>query len=192
MNILIIQGHPDPESYCFALAEAYRRGALAGGAEVRDIVVAQLNFDPNLRYGYRKRTPLEPNLLEAQALIKWSEHIVIVHPVWWGSVPALLKGFLDRTFLPGFAFKKYEGSKIRWDKLLRGRSARIIATADQPAWFYWLRYSRPSHHMLKGLLFEFCGIRPVRSTFIGPLRLSSDAFRERWLGTVYSLGKKLK
>ena len=192
MNILIIQGHPDPESYCFALAGAYKQGALASGAEVKEIVVAQLDFDPNLRYGYRKRLDLEPDLVHAQELLRWSEHIVVVHPVWWGSVPALLKGFLDRTFLPGFAFKKREGSKIRWDKLLRGRSARIIATADQPAWFYRLRYKRPSHHMLKGLLFEFCGVCPVRSTCIGPIRLSSDAFRKRWLETVYSLGKKLK
>ena len=192
MNILIIQGHPDPESYCFALAEAYKQGALASGAEVREIILARLDFDPNLRYGYRKRLDLEPDLVHAQELLRWSEHIVVVHPVWWGSVPALLKGFLDRTFLPGFAFKKREGSKIRWDKLLGGRSARIIATADQPAWFYRLRYNRPSHHMLKGLLFEFCGVRPVRSTCIGPIRLSSDAFRKRWLETAHSLGKELK
>lgn len=163
---------------------------MSSGAEVEEIVVAALDFNPNLRYGYRKRTNLEPDLLEAQRLIQWSEHIVLVHPVWWGSVPALLKGFLDRTFLPGFAFKKHEGSLTRWDKLLKGRSAHIIATADQPAWFYRLRYNRPSHHMLKGLLFEFCGVRPVKSTFLGPLRLSSDAFRERGLEKVYALGTK--
>ena len=189
-KILLIQGHPDSQSYCFALAEAYKQGALSSGAEVEEVIVAELDFNPNLRYGYRKRTDLEPDLLEAQRLIKWSDHIILIHPVWWGSVPALLKGFLDRTFLPGFAFKKHEGSKIRWDKLLTGRSARIIATADQPAWFYWLRYNRPSYHMLKGLLFEFCGVRPVRSTFIGPIRLSSDAFRERWLEKVRQLGAR--
>ena len=189
-RILLIQGHPDPESYCSALAESYKQGALSSGAEVEEIVVAALDFNPNLRYGYRKRTDLEPDLLEAQRLIQWSEHIVLVHPVWWGSVPALLKGFLDRTFLPGFAFQKHEGSLTRWDKLLKGRSAHIIATADQPAWFYRLRYNRPSHHMLKGLLFEFCGVRPVKSTFLGPLRLSSDAFRERGLEKVYTLGTK--
>ena len=190
-NILIIQGHPDRESYCFALAEAYKQGALSGGAQVEELVIADLNFNPNLQYGYRQRTELEPDLLRAQELIKWSEHIVVVHPVWWGSVPALLKGFLDRVFLPGFAFKKHEGSKIKWDRLLRGRSARIIATADQPAWFYRLRYNSPSIHMLKGLVFEFCGIRPVHSTFIGPIRLSKQSYREHWLRKVHALGVKL-
>lgn len=191
-KLLIIQGHPDKESYCFALAEAYKQGALSSGAEVKEIVVAELDFNPNLQHGYRKRTDLEPDLLRAQELIGWSEHIVVVHPVWWGSVPALLKGFFDRTFLPGFAFKKHEGSKIRWDKLLKGRSARIIATADQPAWFYRFRYNRPSYHMLKGLVFEFCGVSPVRGTFIGPIRLSSERFRKRGLEQVYTLGAQRK
>ena len=191
-KILIIQGHPDHESYGFALAEAYKKGAASSGAEVREIVVAELDFDPNLQYGYRKRTDLEPDLLHAQDLIKWAEHIVVVHPVWWGSVPALLKGFFDRVFLPGFAFKKQEGSLTKWDKLLKGRSAHIISTADQPGWFYRLRYRRPSHHMLKGLVFEFCGVKPVKSTFIGPIRLSKESYRERWLKKVRALGEKCR
>ena len=190
MNILLIQGHPDKESYCFALSQAYKKGALAAGAEVEEIVVADLDFNPNLQHGYRQRTELEPDLLKAQELILWANHIVMVHPVWWGSVPALLKGFFDRVLLPGFAFKKHEGSKYTWDRLLKGRSAHIIATADQPGWFYRLRYRRPSYHMLKGLVFEFCGVSPVRSTFIGPLRLSEESYRERWLEKVQILGEQ--
>ncbi len=191
MNVLVIQGHPDEESYNVALGRAYIKGARAAGAAVEELVVSELPFDPNLHFGYRKRTELEPCLLKAQELIRWADHLVIVYPIWWGSLPALLKGFFDRVFLPGFAFKKREGS-LFWDKYLTGKSARIICTADQPGWFYRLRYQRPSYYALKALTLEYCGIKPVRTTFIGPIRLSKDTFRASWLEKVQKLGRELK
>ena len=190
-RILIINGHPDRESYCFGLAEAYKRGALNSGAEVQEIVVRDLNFNLNLQYGYRQRTELEADLLDAQAKIMWAEHLVWIYPVWWGSIPALLKGFLDRVFLPGFAFKKRENS-VWWDKLLTGKSARIISTLDQPAWYYWLIYREPSHNAMKKLTLQFCGINPVKTTTIGPIRLSSETFRQKWLTKIEALGQQQK
>ena len=103
---LIIQGHPDSESYCRALANAYKVGALSAGAEVQEIIVSELKFNPSLEFGYRKRTELEPDLLAAQEKIKWAEHLVIVYPLWWGGVPALLKGFLIGHFYRDLLFKK--------------------------------------------------------------------------------------
>ena len=188
-KILIINGHPDAESYIFALANAYKNGALETGAEVKEIVVKDLNFNLNLQYGYRKRTELEADLLESQEKIKWAEHIVVLFPVWWGAVPAILKGFFDRTFLPGFAFQKRENS-VWWDKLLTGKTGRIISTLDQPAWYYWLIYRQPSTNAVKKLVLEFCGIKPVGVTTIGPIRLSKIEFREKWLKKVENLGKK--
>lgn len=188
-KILIINGHPDKESYCFALARAYKAGALQSGAEVREIVVADLSFNPNLQYGYRKRTELEPDLWEAREKIAWADHLVWVYPVWWGSLPAILKGFVDRVFLPGFAFRKRENS-VWWDKLLTGKTARIISTLDQPAWYYWLVYRQPSHNAMKKLTLEFCGIKPVHITTIGPIRLSKDTYRKKWLEKIETLGRK--
>lgn len=188
-KVLIIDGHPNAESFGTALAEAYRSGALASGIPVETIRIRDLEFNPNLHYGYRQRTDLEPDLLDAQKKINWADHLVWVYPVWWGSVPAIMKGFLDRTLLPGFAFKKREGS-VWWDKYLTGRSARIICTLDQPAWYYRLRYGSPSHRAMKRLTLEFVGIKPVRITTIGPVRLSSDAFRKKWLRRVEKLGRK--
>lgn len=188
-KILIIQGHPDKESYCHALAEAYQKGAAASGAEIRLIQTGELDFNPNLGFGYRKRTELEPCLLQAQEDIRWAEHIVMVYPVWWGMAPAVLKGFIDRVFLPGFAFKKRANS-LWWDKLLKGRTARIISTMDQPAWYYRLFNKAPSNHAIKKLTLEFCGIRPVKVTNIGPLRLSKERFRKKWLERIEALGRK--
>jgi putative NADPH-quinone reductase len=186
-NILIIHGHPDKESFSTALFDAYKKGAVASGAIVKEIIISDLQFNPNLGMGYRKRTELEPNLLDAQEKIKWATHLVWIYPVWWGSLPALLKGFIDRVFLPGFAFQKRENS-VWWDKLLTGKSARIISTLDQPAWYYWLVYREPSNNAMKKLTLQFCGIHPVKVTSIGPLRLSKEAYRLNWLKKIEQLG----
>lgn len=188
-KILILNGHPDPESYNASLASAYEEGARSAGFEVQVLRIADLDFNPNLQFGYRKRTELEPDLLKAWEKIQWAEHLVWVFPVWWGGLPALTKGFIDRLFLPGFAFQKREGS-LWWDKLLGGRSARIISTLDQPAWFYRWFNTRPSHHALKKMTLKFVGIKPVRSTTIGPLRLSKESYRKKWLNKIKQLGAR--
>ncbi len=190
-DILLINGHPDKESYNYALAESYAKGALKTGNKVTTLNLADLSFNPNLAFGYRKRTELEPDLLEAQKMIKQADHIVWVYPVWWGSYPALLKGFLDRVLLPGYAFEKREGS-VWWDKFLTGKTARIICTMDQPTWYYKLMYKAPSHHAMTQLTCHFIGIKPVRITAIGPIRLSTDEFRSKWLKKINILGEKAK
>lgn len=186
-KILVINGHPDAESFNHALADAYVKGAQESGADIAVIDIRTLSFNPNLQYGYRQRTELEPDLLNAQQKILWAEHIVFIHPLWWGSYPAIMKGFLDRVLLPGFAFKKREGS-VWWDKLLKGRTATIICTMDQPAWYYWLVYKSPSINALKKITLEYCGITPVKTVRIGPIRLSKDSYRENWVSRIYKLG----
>lgn len=190
-KILIIVGHPDTESFNFGLAAAYKKGAISSGSQVKEIIIRDLTFNTNLQFGYRKRTELEPDLLDAQEKIKWADHLVWIYPVWWGSLPAILKGFIDRTFLPGFAFQKRENS-VWWDKLLTNKSARIISTLDQPAWYYWLIYKQPSHNAMKKLTLEFCGIKPVKVTTIGPLRLSKESYRQNWLKKIERLGQQNK
>ncbi|MEO6686209.1 MAG: NAD(P)H-dependent oxidoreductase [Dyadobacter sp.] len=190
-KILIINGHPDLESFAAAIADAYKKGALQAGAEVKELVIANLNFNPILQFGYRKRTELEPDLLDAQQKILWAEHIVWIYPIWWGERPALLKGFIDRTFLPGFAFK-YRENSVWWDKLLTGRSAHIISTLDQPAWYYWLVNGRPTFYSMKKMTLEFSGFKPVRTTTIGPIRRSTDEYRAKWLRKIEQLGRNLR
>jgi NAD(P)H dehydrogenase (quinone) len=190
-NILLINGHPDEESFNFALFNAYKKGAISSGANVKEIIVRDLSFNLNLQYGYRRRTTLEPDLIDAQNLIKWADHLVWFYPVWWGSLPALLKGFIDRVFLPGFAFQKRENS-VWWDKLLINKSAHIFSTLDQPAWYYWLVYRQPSNNAMKKLTLSFCGVKPIKVTNIGPVRLSKDAYRKKWLQKLEVLGSKSK
>ena len=190
-KILIVVGHPDKESFNFGLAESYKKGALKSGADVQEINIRELTFNPNLQFGYRKRTELEPDLLESQKKLKWADHIVWIYPVWWGSVPAIMKGFLDRVLLPGFAFKKREGS-VWWDKYFTGKTSRLICTMDQPTWFYRLVNRCPSHHAMKKLTMNFIGVKTVKITSIGPLRLAKKEFMDKWLKKAEQLGLKNK
>jgi len=190
-KIVIINGHPNKNAFNYGIASAYKKGAVNSRAEVKEIVVADLNFNPNLEFGYQQRTELEPDLIEAWEKIKWAEHLVWVHPVWWGGLPAISKGFIDRLFLPGFAYQ-YRENSVWWDKLLKGKTAHIITTIDQPGWYYWLFYGRPSVNQLKKSTLEFCGVKPVKVTYFGIVKTATNELRKKWLDKVEDFGRKQK
>lgn len=189
-NITVILGHPDSTSFCGALAEAYAKSAAEAGHAVRLFKLGDMRFDPVLRHGYHARQELEPELKEVQEAIEWAGHLVFVYPIWWGSIPALLKGMFDRVFLPGYAFKYRKNSSL-WDRLLAGRSAHVIATMDTPPWYYRFVYRMPGHHQMKRTILEFCGIKPVKVTSLGPVRFATLARRNKWLEQVGAYARKV-
>jgi putative NADPH-quinone reductase len=190
-QVLIINGHPDKQSYNYALSEAYLRGASKTNSVLTQINIADLEFNPNLVFGYRKRTELEPDLLDAIEKIKKADHIVWIFPMWWYGYPALMKGFIDRTFLPGITFEPIAG-KAMPRKLLKGKTARIIITADTPKWYDYLFMKSPLINQFKKGTLEFCGISPVKVTYISPVKNSNTDYREKWLEKISLLGEKLK
>ena len=189
-KILIIQGNPDKNSFCDSLAESYKEGALRANADVKEIHVREIEFDLCLPVGYKKEVELEQGLVDSQHLIKWADHLVFVYPTWWGTMPALLKGFIDKVFLPGFGFQYRKGS-VWWDKLLKGKSARLIVTMDTPPWYFRLFYGRPGHNAMKKSTLEFCGVKPVKISSIGPVKHSKKSKRISWLTQVQKLGEKI-
>jgi NAD(P)H dehydrogenase (quinone) len=186
-KILIINGHPDKESFCTRLAESYKQGAESSNAICKLVNLTDLKFNPNLEFGYRKRTELEPDLLIIQQEILEANHLVFVYPNWWGTYPALLKGFIDRAFLPKFAFKPRENS-LFWSKLLKGKSARLIVTMDTPKWYYSLFYKSPGHNSMKKNILNFCGVKPVKITSLSPLKGSGETIRNQWISKIELLG----
>ncbi len=190
-QILIINGNPDKQSFNYALSEAYKESASKTNAVISQINISDLDFNPNLEFGYRQRTELEPDLIDAIEKIKKANHIVWVFPMWWYGYPALMKGFIDRTFLPGITFETVEGKAIP-NKLLKGKTARIIITADTPKWYDYLFMKSPTINQFKKGTLEFCGISPVKVTHIAPIKNSSLEFRNKWLNKVSLLGEKLK
>jgi putative NADPH-quinone reductase len=179
-RILLILGHPSGTSFCAALAERYIQSAIDAGHEVRQLRLGELDFDPVLREGYQQIQVLEEALSAAQSDILWAEHLTLVYPIWWGGIPALLKGFFDRVFLPGFAFK-YRQGKAFPDKLLKGRTAHLLVTMDTPAWYYRWIYRMPGLHQVRKTTLEFCGIKPLRTLTFGPVLGSSEPQRKTWL-----------
>lgn len=190
-KVLVINGHPNKAAFNFGMSEAYAKGAISAGAQVQQLVVADMEFNPNLKFGYQKVTLLEQDLVDAWEKITWADHLVWVHPVWWGGLPAITKGFIDRIFLPGQAFKFKQGSSF-WEKLLKGKTAHIITTLDQPGWYYWLFYGKPSVNQLKKSTLEFCGVSPVKVSYFGIIKTSTDSKRKQWISKAEALGKRLK
>jgi putative NADPH-quinone reductase/1,4-dihydroxy-2-naphthoate octaprenyltransferase len=162
------------------LADAYVAGAQAAGAEVRRLTVSDLGFELNVLMPSPRDQPLEPGISEAVSLVTWAEHLVFVFPTWWGTMPACLKGFLDRVLMPGFAFADRE-DREGWDKLLTGKTAHLLTTMDTPPWVYRWIYRAPGLNALGRATLGFCGIEPVRSTIFGPVKTASAERRAVWI-----------
>lgn len=190
-KILVINGHPDSESFNAALSEQYVAGVKETGGEVKEINIRELRFNPNLEFGYRKRTELEPDLLKAFELIQWADHLVWVFPMWWYGYPAMMKGFIDRVFLPGFTFEFQKGKPFP-KRLLKGKTARIILTSDTPRWYDMLFMRSPALNQFKKGTLQFCGVKPVKVTYIAPIKYSKESFRKKQLDNVKKLGLGMK
>lgn len=186
-RICIIQGHPSANEghFCHALGKAYVDGAIAAGHQVRTVTIANLDF-PLLRSkeDWDNSDP-PPAIASAQQDIAWSQHLVMIYPLWIGMMPALTKGFLEQVYRPGFAVR--EGKDGQWTKLLKGRSARVIITMGMPALIYRWYFGAHSLKSLKQNL-ALTGIRPCQQTLIGSVEAMGKPKREEWLDKVRALG----
>lgn len=164
-RILILQGHPDPAGGHFghALSDAYAAAAGAAGHEIRRVEIARLKFPVlRTRAEWEGKPPLE--LARTQAAIAWADHIVLFFPLWLGTMPALVKAFLEQVLRPGFAL---ETKGCRWVRKLRGKSARIVVTMGMPALVYRGFFLSHGVRGMERNILKFCGISPVKDTFIG-------------------------
>ena len=184
-NILILQGNPDKKSLSAAAAQSYYLGASKNGEQVELIHLIDLEFDLILRNGYKKETPLEPDLAAIQEKILAADHLVLFYPTWWGTMPALVKGFFDRTLLPGFAFT-YEGKMPV--KLLKGRSARVVTSMDSP-WIWYKMTGSPGFKAIKNSILGFCGFGSVKISALYSTRTKSEQQIKNWLDKINQYGQ---
>jgi putative NADPH-quinone reductase len=190
MNVLLVLGHPRKNSLGGALYEAFRAGLRAVGVPHRELIVADLDFDPDVHAASPSDQCLEADIQQAQALITWADHLVLIYPTWWGTVPARLKGFLDRVLIPGYAFDHRDDGN--WSQLLKGKTAQLLTTMDTPPWVYHWIYRSPGHNSLSRATLGFCGVRTVRKTIFGPVQGSTPAERQRWLIQARQEGMRLR
>jgi putative NADPH-quinone reductase len=166
-SVAVIQGHPDPSGgrLCHALAEAYAAGAAGGGHEVNRVEVAHLEF-PILRTREDfEQGQVPPTLVAAQQAIVSAQHLVIVFPLWHGTMPALLKAFLEQIMRPGVALEYRRHGFPR--ALLTGRSAHLVFTMGMPMLIYRWYFRAHGVRGLERSVLKFAGVRPVRETLFG-------------------------
>jgi putative NADPH-quinone reductase len=188
LKVLIIVGHPRRQSLCQALGSAYGAGARRAGAVVRELRLGELRFDPDARSFDPRAQAVEKDIARARALLLWADHLVFVYPTWWGTMPAVLKGFLDRVLAPGFAFAE---TGRGFAPLLSGRSAELLTTMDTPRWVYRWIYGAPGHKAMARAILGFCGIAVAQVTSFGPVRDSSLEQRREWLALAHKRGARL-
>jgi putative NADPH-quinone reductase len=190
-RILIIIGHPDPspKRLCRALADSYADGAQSANHHVSRIDIAALDF-PFLRTIEEFQSGKVPaSLGEAAQAIRNADHIVFIFPLWLGTMPALLKAFLEQLMRPGIALAYPEAGNTGFAKtLLKGRSARVVVTMGMPAFFYRLWYLGHGIAGLRRNILNFGGIAPVRETLLGMVEGVTDAKRHQWLKKMRELG----
>src|SRR3954471_15830564 len=190
MKTLVVLAHPESQSFCAALA---RRGAarMKSEGEVRVLDLYAEAFDPVIRPSHfpeRASTErFEPmveqarqaatgdapaDIAEHQSALEWSDRLLLVFPLWWWSMPAILKGWIDRVFSTDFAY----GAKD-----LAGRVGMVCATAETKADRFTPTDGRnPLHHIERGIL-KFCGFEVAPSFVAAEIHDLSDADRQRLL-----------
>ena len=184
-------GNPDGDSLSVALAHAYAEGARAAGHEVRMTKVSDMKFDPILHKGYKAIQELEPDLVKFQEDVKWSNHFVSVFPIWWSDMPAIMKGLVDRVWMPGFAYNFRKGIIPGWYRRLKGRSARVIVTSDSHPFLLWFLFGGNINSWVRGVL-RFSGFAPVRKTWFSGMRNIPTERAQKMLLKVNRLGRKGK
>lgn len=188
-RILVINGHPDPAAthLCAALAEAYGRGARAAGFEVSRLDVGALDF-PLIRSleDYKSGTVTE-DMARAQEAVKHAQHLVFVFPIWFGSPPALLKGFFEQLLRYGFSWSSPQAAM---SSVLTGKSARLIVTMGMPTPVF--RFLLGGHGLagLEKGLFLVTGVNPVRHTLFGDAQADAPQTKARWLALAEDLGRR--
>ena len=192
-KIFILLGHPNLDSLTGGIADAYEMGALKAGHEVRRQNISEMQFDPILHKGYREIQQLEPDLKTFQENVRWADHVVFLYPNWWGTMPAILKGLVDRVWLPGFAFHytKIMGFIPNWTKLLKGKTGRIILLANVHPWVQWFLFGDFTNELSRATL-KFSGISPVRIKIFFPSEYASKETIEAWMATTAELGKNAR
>lgn len=177
-RIFVLNGHPAERSISSALVDAYAKAAELAGHEVRQLNLHDLKFDMDYGMGgYKNAKPLEPDLETVLSNIEWAEHVVVSTPMWWGGVPAKLKGLFDRAFLPGRTFD----TRGKLPKpMLKGRTSRVFLTSDTPGWYFRLIYGNALISQLKRQVLGFIGLKTKVTTFAGASHAPQQKI-DRWV-----------
>jgi NAD(P)H dehydrogenase (quinone) len=146
LRTLVVYCHPDPASFNAAVFQTAREALVQAGDEVRCIDLYAERFDPVMTLDERAAYLTNTGLIEARVqphvdAIRWAECICFIYPTWFYGPPAMLKGWLERVWLPGVAFLPPPKKGARATPGMRHVKRLIgITTSGSPWW--WLRVMR--------------------------------------------------
>ena len=187
-RVVVIVGHPRAQTFCGALGAAYAKGARESGHAVTLLELSNFTFDPILREAYERVQPLEPDLASAREALLAADHFVIIFPLWLGTMPALLKGFLERVLQPDIIGPAREG---RFVEIWKGKSARIVVTMGMPGLVYRWWFGAHALAVLRRNILGFMGVAPIKSNIYGSIQSVSAETRAGWLEEMREYGRSV-
>jgi putative NADPH-quinone reductase len=190
-KVCILQGHPHGEGkhLCHALADAYADGAKAAGATVRRVDLGKMDIALLRNPAEFVSAPADA-IIAAQKAIKASDHMVVIYPLWLGTMPAVVKAFFEQLSRNNFAIEA--DAKGGWPRQqLKGKSARVIVTMGMPAAAYQLMFGAHGVRGFESSILGMSGIKPIRETLIGGVGTLSRNKAEALLARMRRLGQQL-
>ncbi|MGL4291336.1 MAG: NAD(P)H-dependent oxidoreductase, partial [Phreatobacter sp.] len=160
MRFLIVYCHPCPESFTAALRDAAVAALRRGGHELRVLDLHAEGFDPVMsaeeRRAYHTAGVNEVPVAEHLQALRWCEALLFVYPTWWYGLPAMLKGWLDRVWVPHATFGMPEGRMPIGRVMTNIRFIGAISTLGSPWWWWRLVMSEPGRRTLLTGLSVIC------------------------------------
>ncbi|MFC3799239.1 NAD(P)H-dependent oxidoreductase [Cohnella sp. GCM10012308] len=186
MNHLIIYAHPHEGSFNNAILDTTVNALKSKGHEVHVRDLYSLGFNPVLSpadtAALRAGNP-PADIAAEQAFLAKADFITFIYPIWWTGLPAILKGYVDRTFSYGFAYQYNSEGGI--DKLFSGKKGLLINTHGTPSEIYdSIGMSQSLKQTSGGGIFEFCGIEVVDQLLFGGVTSTTDETRKDMLAQV--------
>ena len=191
MNLLIIYAHPNPKSFTAAVKENLLNG-INKSHSLEFIDLYSEKFDPILIINENKRRRdliFDPEMEKYRNAIQKAEHIIFIYPVWWGGFPSILKGFIEKVFVSGFAysFKENKETNIFPKGLMKGKQVSFFCTMDSP----WLvSILDPGWFSMKYAIFNYCGFSKIKRYCLSGLKRKTNLQREAWLKKVFRIAEK--
>lgn len=193
MNILVINGHPDKKSFSASIFNEIIENLNKEKHKIETLNLAEMKFDPVLRFGYRERMKEDTEITYSQELIQWADHLIFIYPIWWSSMPSLMKGWIDQVFTPGVAYSSNRKGIFvlnfitgrQFKKLLKNKTADIITTSQGPSWWYRIFsgiISVPDSYgiaVLKSAVLNHCGIKTKKVINLGNMNRDSNTLNIR-------------
>ncbi|MFM9976127.1 MAG: NAD(P)H-dependent oxidoreductase [Beijerinckiaceae bacterium] len=197
MKVLIVYCHPLEGSFSAALRDRVILALTAADHEIRVLDLYGSGFDPVLsaqeRLDYHTPEVNERQVEDHLAQLRWCEGLVFVYPTWWYGPPAMLKGWLDRVWIPHATFEMPQPMKPIGRVLTNIRFIAAVSTLGSPWWWWKIAMAEPGRKMLLKGIGALCHPR-CKSVWLALHQIdsASDEKRRRFLGKVEKVFKTLK